>query len=148
MRTSLVAAVAILVGVTLAGCGPTKESSGSATNPAQASASKPPFGFLNTPAEGQTVDPAGPPVFGTGWALADSGVAGVSVVFDNGQPGFVKTGFPFPGVKEQFPNYADADKAGYMFAIPKLPAGPHLLTVTVTAKDGGTTRIERHFSMP
>ncbi len=146
--------VMLLVSIVAIACGKSESPAGSTSStsaaPSAASAgAKPPFGFLSTPAEGEVVklDPT-KPWFATGWALADSGVADVSVKFDDGQVGYVKTGFPFPGVKEQYPTYADSDKAGYMFGIPKLPAGKHSVSVTVTARDGTTAKIERHFTIP
>lgn len=147
----LVGSLVLSVAAILCACGrsesPATSTSGGASSGAT-SAIKPPFGFLNTPPEGGSVklDPDNP-IFASGWALADSGVADVSAVFDDGQKAYVKTGFPFPGVKEKYSTYSDADRAGYMFAIPKLSAGPHSVVVTITARDGTTARVERHFSI-
>lgn len=105
------------------------------------SAQHPPFGFIDTPKEGGAVA-AGTWCFG--WALDDSGVAKVNVYLDNG-PGVEATmGKPFPGVKEAYPTYPDSDNAGFGFAMPSGAPGPHLLTVTITAKDGGKTDLRRH----
>lgn len=109
-------------------------------SPAQADA-HPPFGFIDTPKENDTVA-AG--AWSYGWALDDSGVASVAVSLDNGASSAAAIGQPFPGVKEAYPTYPDADKAGFGFAMPSAPAGPHLLTVTITAKDGGKTELKRH----
>jgi len=131
-------------------CGKSEAPAASSTGaPASAaSGAKPPFGFLNSPKEGEVLQVgASTPTFASGWALADSGVAAVSVRFDDSQDGYVRTGFAFPGVQEQYPTYAGADKAGYMFAIPHLSAGPHSLTVTVRATDGSTAQVVRHFSI-
>jgi hypothetical protein len=144
-RTELLSAVAIAALLTITACGPSQESAGQGGNPSPAASSKPPFGFLNSPTENQTVAPG---TFVSGWALDDSGIAEVTVVFDDGQKGYVRLGDDFPGVKAKYPNYPDSDKAGYVFAIPKMTPGPHSLTVTVRAKDGGTQVINRTFSIP
>jgi hypothetical protein len=103
-------------------------------------ASRPPFGFLDTPKEGATVA-AGSWAFG--WALDDSGIAAVIVVSDAGTTSPVALGQPFPGVVQAHPDYPNADKAGFGFPIPKLDPGIHTLTVTLRAKDGGTAEIRR-----
>ena len=137
------AAVAALV---LAGCrkSETATASAPATPSASATQQHPPFGFLEVPRENDTVA-AG--TVATGWALDDSGVAGVSVSLDNG-PAFSATlGQAFPGVKEAYPTFPAADKAGFRFALPSAAAGPHLLVVTITARDGGKTDIKRHLQI-
>ncbi len=120
------------------------ESPGSASVPAP-TAAPPPIAFLDTPAENQTIAVG---TFVSGWALDPSGIAEVSVTFDDGQKPFVKTGVDFPGVKAQYANYPDADKAGFIFVISKLNPGAHSLTVTVRAKSGGTAMIQRRFQVP
>jgi hypothetical protein len=110
-----------------------------------ATTAKAPIGFLSSPAEKQVIAPG---TFVSGWALAEAGIANVAVTFDDGQKGYVRRGDNFPGVSAQYPNYPDADKAGYIFAIPKLNPGPHSLTLTVTSRDGGSMQIERHFQIP
>jgi len=102
----------------------------------------PPFGMLGSPLENVPVDSGG---WGFGWALDDSGIASVAVSFDGGPAAAAKTGDPFPGVKEAYPNFPDNDRAGFIFAIPKLSSGPHSLSVTVVAKDGGQTVLRRQF---
>jgi hypothetical protein len=137
------AAVAAFV---LAGCrkSETVTASPPATPAASATLQHPPFGFLEVPRENDTVA-AG--TVATGWALDDSGVAGVSVSLDNG-PAFSATlGQAFPGVKEAYPTFPAADKAGFRFALPSAAAGPHLLVVTITARDGGKTDIKRHVQL-
>ena len=47
--------------------------------------------------------------------------------------------------QEAYPNLPDSDRAGFIFAIPKLPPGPHWLTVVIVAKDGGQTTLRRQF---
>jgi hypothetical protein len=142
---SLVGGAAVAAFV-LAGC--RKSETATAPAPAARSASAtlqhPPFGFLEIPRENETVA-AG--TVATGWALDDSGVAGVSVSLDNG-PAFSATrGQAFPGVKEAYPTFPAADKAGFRFVLPSAAAGPHLLVVTITARDGGKTDIKRHIQI-
>jgi hypothetical protein len=136
-------AAGILV-VVLAGCRksetPGAGAAGTTPSPSQADP-HPPFGFIDTPKENDTVA-AG--TWSYGWALDDSGVAGVTVSLDNGPASAAAAGQPFPGVKEAYPTYPDADKAGFGFPMPSAAAGPHLLTVTITAKDGGKTELKRH----
>jgi hypothetical protein len=115
---------------------------GSAAPAAASSDAHPPFGMLGSPLENVPVDSGG---WGFGWALDDSGIASVAVSFDGGPAAAAKTGDPFPGVKEAYPNFPDNDKAGFIFAIPKLSQGPHSLSVTIIAKDGGQTVLRRQF---
>lgn len=118
----------------------------SASASASASAStKPPFGFLAKPLEGETVK-AGD--FSFGWALADSGIAQVTVVGDNGATSLVALNGTFPGVAASYPKYPGVDKPGFSFTIPKLGSGLHSFTVTLTAKDGGKTEIRRMVRLP
>ena len=108
---------------------------------ASAAAQHPPFGFLDSPRENDTVASGST---GVGWALDDSGIAAVTVSLDNG-PAFAATrGQTFPGVKEAYPTFPGAEKSGFSFAMPSVAAGPHLLVVTITARDGGKTEIKRH----
>ena len=104
----------------------------------------PPFGYIDTPKENDAVA-AG--AWSYGWALDDSGVASVAVSLDNGPVSAAAVGQPFPGVKEAYPNYPDADKAGFGFPMPSAAAGPHLLIVTITARDGGKTELKRHIQI-
>jgi len=143
MHRRVVFASTLILGALFAmACGQS-ESPGSASVPAPAAA-PPPLALLDTPAENQTIAVG---TFVSGWALDPSGVAEVSVTFDDGQKPFVKTGIDFPGVKAQYAKYPDADKAGFIFAIPKLNPGAHSLTVTVRAKSGGTATIQRRFQV-
>jgi hypothetical protein len=102
--------------------------------------SKPPFGFLDTPKEGATVAAGS---WAYGWALDDSGIAQVTVVTDAGTTSPVALNQPFPGVAQLHPDFANADKAGFGFPMPKLDPGIHTVTVTLVARDGGTTEIRR-----
>jgi hypothetical protein len=141
---SLVGVVA--AALVLAGC--RKSETATASAPAAPAASEslqhPPFGFLDVPRENDTVAPGS---VATGWALDDSGVAGVSVSLDNGPPLAVTRGQAFPGVKEAYPTFPASDKAGFRFAMPSAAAGPHLLVVTITARDGGKADIKRHIQI-
>ena len=138
-RRVVLASTLVLGALFAIACGQS-ESPGSAS--VAPTAAPPPMAFLNTPAENQTIAVG---TFVSGWAIDPSGIAQVSVTFDDGQKPFVKTGVDFPGVKAQYANYPDADKAGFIFAIPKLSPGAHSLTVTVRAKSGGTVTIQRRF---
>ncbi len=100
----------------------------------------PPFGMIAAPKENETVASG---AWGFGWALDDSGVAEVLVAPENGPATPALIGQFFPGVHEAHPTYPDSDKAGFGFAVPKLPPGPHTLTVTIKAKDGGKTELKR-----
>lgn len=145
LRWKLSISGAVLAVACLAACRKSESTQGAA--PATAtptplrSAEHPPFGFIDTPKEGDTVA-AGSWCFG--WALDDSGVARVDVFLDAAAGIQAATGKPFPGVKEAYPTYPDSDKAGFGFAMPSAAPGPHLLTVTITAKDGGKTDLRRH----
>src|SRR5437773_1635901 len=78
--------------------------SGAAATPeartAGATEQHPPFGFIDTPREGDTVASGSP---ATGWALDDSGVARVEVSLDNGPAVRAELGQSFPGVQEAYP---------------------------------------------
>jgi hypothetical protein len=105
----------------------------------------PPFGFLAKPVEGETVKPGD---WAFGWALADSGIAQVTMIGDSGASSPVSMNQAFPGVAQSYPKYAGADKAGFFFPIPKLDSGIHTLTVTFIGKDGGRTEIRRSVRVP
>jgi hypothetical protein len=102
----------------------------------------PPFGFLDSPGEGEMVASG---AWAFGWALDDSGIAEVLVSADGGPPYPVAIGQPHPGVVEAYPGYESVDKPGFGFALPALPPGPH--TLTIVAKDGGKTDLPRRFVM-
>jgi len=144
LRWKSLIGVAGMGAIVLAGC-QKSESASSSPPPAPAAASEaaqhPPFGFLDVPKENDT---AASGSWAYGWALDDSGVAGVSVSLDNGPASPASLGQNFPGVKEAYPTFPNSDKAGFGFAMPSAAAGPHLLVVTITANDGGKTEIKRH----
>ena len=145
MRLTILAVITLTAIGLCSACGPSESPAPAAATPVAAPANPAPFGFLNTPAENQTVKPG---TYVSGWALDESGIAEVSIVTDDGQKLYVHVGDDFPGVKEKYPSYPNADKAGYVFIIPKMTSGPHSLTVTVRAKDGGTQVIRRQFLIP
>lgn len=124
-------------GETAATAGPS-----SATTPAASlgDTSKPPFGFLDTPKEGATVPAVS---WAYGWALDDSGIAQITVVSDAATTSPVAMNQAFPGVAQAHPDYPNSDKAGFGFPLPKMEPGIHTFTVTLIARDGGTTEIRR-----
>jgi hypothetical protein len=145
-RWKTIVGTAGIAALSLAGCG--KSESPGAAAPPTAAVSKvtqhPPFGFLDVPRENDTVASGS---VANGWALDDSGVASVTMSLDNG-PGLAATlGQAFPGVKEAYPTFPGSDKPGFTFTIPSTAAGPHLLVVTINARDGGTTEIKRHIQI-
>ncbi|MGE5414904.1 MAG: hypothetical protein ACM3NW_12050 [Syntrophomonadaceae bacterium] len=100
----------------------------------------PPFGSLDSPAEGGTVTSR---AWGFGWALDDSGIAEVRVRTDDGSESQALLHMRHRGLGAGYPDYEDAENGGFGFFLPDLSPGPHRLTVTFVAKDGGTTSIER-----
>jgi hypothetical protein len=130
----------------LASCRKSESATASAP-PAPASSETllhPPFGFLDVPRENDTVASGS---VATGWALDDSGVVSVTVSFDNGPALAAMRGQAFPGVREAYPTFRGSDKAGFSFAMPSAAAGPHLLVVTITGRDGGKAEIKRHIQI-
>jgi hypothetical protein len=100
----------------------------------------PPFGVIHVPSDGQRV-PAG--FWGFGWALDDSGIAEIRIGTELGPGGIAMLGGLWPSLASAFPDYADAEHGGYGFVVPDVPPGPHTLTVTLIAKDGGRTVLKR-----
>ncbi len=100
----------------------------------------PPFGTIAAPKENETLA-AG--TWGFGWALDDSGIAKVLVSSEISPATPALISQFFPGVHEAYPNFPNSDKAGFGFAVPKLPPGLHTLTVTLVAKDAGRTVLRR-----
>lgn len=145
MRFSWKAAgiAAIVAAAVLAGCrkSETPEASGQESEAARQARMRPPFGLIDAPGEGSTVASGSR---GAGWALDDSGVAKVEVALDESPKTPAQLGQPFPGVREAYPTYPGSDRAGFTFTVPAVAAGPHLLIVTITGKDGGKTELKRH----
>jgi hypothetical protein len=133
--------VAGMAAVFLAGCRKSESESAGRTTAVSEAARHPPFGNIDTPKENETVASGSP---GYGWALDDSSVASVTVSLDNGPAKPAGLGQSYPGVKEAYPTFPNSDKAGFSFLIPPVAAGPHLLVVTITGKDGGKTDLKRH----
>jgi hypothetical protein len=80
-----------------------------------------------------------------GWALDDSGVAEVRIASELGPAGSALLHMRHTGLAKNYPDFAEAadDRAGFGFPIPNLPPGPHTLTFTVSANDGGVTVVTR-----
>ena len=100
----------------------------------------PPFGSIARPQEGERVEPGS---WGFGWALDDSGIAEIRIATELGPAGVAQLGGKWPGLTEAFPEMAEAAHGGYGFGFPNVPAGLHTLTVTLVARDGGTTVLKR-----
>jgi hypothetical protein len=145
-RGKILACCVGLAAIVLAGCKKSESTTAAAPGkPASTGVTQhPPFGFLDVPRENDTVA-AGSRAYG--WALDDSGIAAVTASLDDGPPAAAALGQNFPGVREAYPTFPNSDKAGFGFGIPSAAAGPHLLIVTFTAKDGGKTDIKRHFQI-
>ena len=145
-RWKIVIGGAGIAALVLAGCRKSESPAASASPAPAASdtAQHPPFGFLDVPRENDT---AASGSTGNGWALDDSGVASVTVSLDNGAALAATLGQAFSGVKEAYPTFPDSAKAGFSFTMPSIAAGPHLLVVTINARDGGRTEIKRHIQI-
>jgi hypothetical protein len=78
-----------------------------------------------------------------GWALDDSGIAEIRVATELGSAGAAAYGGARPDVTRAFSAMPGSQSPAFQFRIPALAAGPHVLTVTVTAKDGGATILRR-----
>jgi hypothetical protein len=133
--------VAGMAATFLAGCRKSEVESARRTTAVSEAARHPPFGYIDTPKENETVASGSQ---GYGWALDDSSVANVTASLDNGPAKPAELGQSYPGVKEAYPTFPNSDKAGFRFLIPPVAAGPHLLVVTITGKDGGKTALKRH----
>lgn len=149
LRWKTVIGSAVMAAIALAACRKSESPAASAPPASSAQAASetvqhPPFGFLEFPRENDTAASGSP---ASGWALDDSGIAGVTVSLDNGPPFPATRGQDFPGVREAYPTFPGSGKAGFTFAMPSAAAGPHLLVVTITARDGGKTEIKRHVQL-
>ncbi len=141
-RVFLLATV-LIAAVQPVGC-QRSETPGAGQSAAESSAPPPPLAILDTPREGATVPNKS---WGTGWALDRSGIFQVTATAENGAVAPAQVGRPFPGVKETYPDFPDADKAGFIFGVPDLPSGPHTLTVEVVARNGARLRLSRRFTV-
>ena len=149
MRGTLHLGLILTIAAAGAGCGKAEKAgpapaSESSAAPAATPDPRPPLAMFNSPGERETVPNKS---WCTGWALDDSGIFQVTGTTDTDAVVPAKTGMPFPGVKEAYPNTPENDKAGFMFQIPDLPAGPHTLRLEIVAKDGGRTVLKRSFSV-
>jgi hypothetical protein len=136
---------AVVAALVLAGCRKSESTTAPAARaPSASETQRPPLGFLDVPRENDAVTSGS---LANGWALDDSGVASVTISLDNGPPLRATLGQTFPGVKEAYPTFPNSEKAGFNFAIPSVAAGPHLLVVTINARDGGKTEIKRHIQI-
>ena len=129
---------AAMAAVLLAGCRKSEKPSGPA---AAGTPQHPPFGYIDTPKESETVA-SGSRAYG--WALDDSGVKSVTASLDGGPAVAAELGQNSPVVKQAYPTFPNSDKAGFVFEMPSVAAGPHVLAVTVEGKDGGKTDLKRH----
>jgi hypothetical protein len=100
----------------------------------------PPFGVIDSPTEDAEVSGG---TWGYGWALDDSGIAEIRVATELGPATPGVPGARRPDIPAAYPEYADAASSGFGFLVPKVPAGPHTLTLTLVAKDGGESVLTR-----
>ena len=100
----------------------------------------PPKGLIQVPAEGQTVVPG---FWVYGWAVDDSGIARVEAATERGPAGLAQYGTKWPKLEYFFPNVPNPGYGGWGFPVPPLPPGDHVLKVTLVARDGGRTVLER-----
>lgn len=147
MKGTLHLGLILTVAAGAAGCGKSERAgpalgSDASSAPAATPDSRPPLAMFNSPNDGETVPNKS---WCTGWALDDSGIFQVTGTLDTGVVAPARTGMPFPGVKEAYPNLPENDKAGFMFQIPDLPPGLHSIKLEVVAKDGGRLSLTRRF---
>jgi hypothetical protein len=102
---------------------------------------RPPFGYIDLPGERDEIGSGASVV---GWALDDSGVARVTVAVDAGPAAPALHGLAHPGAAKVYPHYPEVETAGFAFALPQLSTGPHTLTVTILARDGGRAVMKRN----
>ncbi len=105
----------------------------------------PPIGYLDSPKQGEIARPGEP---GIGWALARSGIERVDLATEAGPIGPAVAGGQHPGVRAAHPDFPGADRAGFSFAIPPLSRGTHVLFLTLVARDGGESVLERFIRVP
>jgi hypothetical protein len=95
---------------------------------------------VQVPAEGQAVEAGS---WGFGWALDDSGIAEIRIGSELGPAGIAQLGAKWPSLAEAYPDFSEAPRGGYGFVVPFLSPGPHVLTVTLVARDGGAAELRR-----
>jgi hypothetical protein len=94
----------------------------------------PPFGVLDFPRDGAEV-PSGAGAYG--WALDDSGIREIRVAVDGRPAGAALLGGPRRDVAAHFPGFPGAETSGFGFRLPDLPAGAHVVELTLEGRDGG-----------
>ena len=99
-----------------------------------------PFGTIEGPRDGEEI---GPGYWLFGWALDDSGIAGVRLSARGAPPVDCLVAQPFPGVAAVYPKYPEADRPGFGCPVPPLPTGAQTLSIVITGRDGGQTALER-----
>lgn len=100
----------------------------------------PPFGVIDAPVEDAEVEGGS---WGYGWALDDSGIAEIRVATELGPATPGVPGGRRPDIPAAHPEYADAATSGFGFLVPKVPPGPHTLSITLVARDGGERVLTR-----
>lgn len=133
-----------MAAILLSGCRKSENGSAPQTPAVPEAALHPPFGFIDSPKENEVVESG---FRAYGWALDDSGVGTVTVSLDNGPALPAELGQNSPAVKAGYPTFPSSDKAGFVFTVPPAAAGPHLLVVAITARDGGKTELRRHLQI-
>ncbi|MEO8190507.1 MAG: hypothetical protein ABI682_09195 [Acidobacteriota bacterium] len=99
-----------------------------------------PFGTIERPSNGEEIR-SGYWLFG--WALDDSGLAGVRLAARGAPPVDCLIGQPFPGVAAVYPKYPDRERPGFGCPVPSLPPGARTLSIVITGRDGGQAVLER-----
>jgi hypothetical protein len=99
-----------------------------------------PFGFLDTPRVGDSVE-GGEPLMVAGWAAAASGVPTIEIQLDGRRAGGVAT-MSRPDVERGFPQFPST---GFSVTLPasSLPAGPHEITVLAHGRNGAARVLAR-----
>jgi hypothetical protein len=127
-----------MAAVLLAGC---RKSENPAPQARSEATRHPPFGYIESPKENEVVTSGSR---GYGWALDDSGITIITVSLDGAPAAPAEIDQSSPAVKEAYPTFPRSDKAGFVFEIPPIASGPHLLVVSIEGKDGGRTDLKRH----
>jgi O-antigen biosynthesis protein len=106
---------------------------------------------VDAPAAGATFSPGGE-LSGLGWVLSKSSVAEISISAGDTHLGYAAFGLHRPDLAEAFPQYPNADHAGFSFSTPldRLPADNVTLVVSVRTVDGEqySTTVPIHISPP
>jgi hypothetical protein len=100
----------------------------------------PPLVYLEYPRQDAEVE-AG--AWAYGWAADDAGIEEVRIGAGSGATSRAAYGGPRPDVGRVIPQIPGSAQSGFGFAIPSLPPGPQVLTITVVSRDGGETVLRR-----